>query len=390
MQRAFSIPGRLLPRSSLSTPCLRPWAQPGCLFSSWAGCRSVSKTLRACRIAGEAAGLEKATRPLSTSATPFEKPELPPLVDHVLRGMGQVVFCNSAASGALITAGLFYGDPWLGTLAVTGCASATLAAGVAEAPAANIAAGLLGYNGALVGCAFSVFLAMSGWAPGPVLMATVAGGAASALVAMQIGRFMTVVPQWTLAFNITALSVLAYVQPFSDAAPPSEILATSAMAGADWISSMLVGVSQIFVVNNPIAGALVLAGIAAYSPAAAAATFVGSLIGVVAAVAVGADMAEVKDGLWGFNPALTALAVSIFFVPLGSAYAALAVGGAFATAILTIGMKAAVGGAIASPSLTLPFCAAASACFLAGGRAPGLVRAASPHSPEQNLRAFKA
>ena len=43
------------------------------------------------------------------------------------------------------------------------------------------------------------------------------------------------------------------------------------------------------------------------------------------------------DGLWGFNPALTALAVSVFFVQ-SPASVALAGSGAAATAVLSAGM----------------------------------------------------
>jgi len=245
----------------------------------------------------------------------------------------------------------------------------------------------MGYNGTLVGCAFSVFLGAT--AP-TALAATVVGAAASAPLTAAIGKAMSPVPGWTLAFNATALAALVFVKPLAGAsASGAAPLAVSAMSAADFISSLLTGVSQIFVVNNPIAGALMLAGIAAYSPSAAAATLLGSLMGVLVAVVVGADMNEVKDGLWGFNPALTGLAVSVFFVPSGMTLL-LVCGGAAATAVLTMGMKDVAASTLQVPSLTLPFCAAATGCFLLGGRVPGLLRASAPHSPEVNLRAFRA
>ena len=43
--------------------------------------------------------------------------QLPPFVDEVLRGVGQVIFLNSPACGALTLAALGYGDPWLCSLA---------------------------------------------------------------------------------------------------------------------------------------------------------------------------------------------------------------------------------------------------------------------------------
>ncbi|CAK0903719.1 unnamed protein product [Prorocentrum cordatum] len=102
----------------------------------------------------------------------------------------------------------------------------------------------------------------------------------------------------------------------------------------------------------------------------------------------GADADEVEDGLWGYNSALTALATSVFLVPLGPAYAAVACLGAVAASGATLALKLALGSALKVPCLTLPFCAVASCCVMLGGRVPGVVRAGAPHSPEVNLRRF--
>lgn len=314
---------------------------------------------------------DAATRTVSTQAA-VGSSALPSFVDGVLRGMGQVVFCNSAISGGLITAGLCYGDPWLASLAVLGCSTATLCGIAAGAPAASVKAGLLGYNGALVGCAFAVFLGAN-WSSEEVVAATAVGGAASARAAMGIGRVLTFMPQWTLSFNLTALMALAFVKPLASSPAPGPALVPAALSVFDWSASLLTGVSQIFVVNDAIAGAMILSAIAVCNPMWAAMTLAGSLLGVVAALAVGADMAQVKDGLWGFNPALTALAASVFFVP-GRACALLAMGGALATALLAASMSRWVSDTIQCPALTLPFCTVATAVFLLGSRVPGLLR----------------
>jgi len=304
--------------------------------------------------------------------------------------MGQVLFCNSAYSGALMAGGLFIGDPWLAGLALAGSASATATAHAAGVDKGAIRDGLMGYNGALVGCAFSVFLPYS---IEMQALATMTGSAASVVVAQQVGAWTAPVPQWTLVFNIVALAALAFVQPFAevqteDVKQPEE--SSIELGVRDWCAGLLSGVSQIFVVNNPLSGLLILGGIASISPWAAAATLMGSLVGLVTGAAVGGDANDLKAGIWGYNPALTALAVSIFFVPLGWPYMALACGGAAVTTLVFVGMKAAASSTIQAPCLTLPFCAVASACFLTGGRHAGLVHARVPHSPEANLRAYRA
>ena len=125
-----------------------------------------------------------------------------------------MVFCNSIASGVLITGGLFVGDPWLGTCSAISLVSATAMARLASGASptrANAAArfgaeqhsvrraaavdddmvsnGLASYNGALVGCAFSVFLPGE-WVP-EIAAASAAGGAVSTILAVSLKNILT-------------------------------------------------------------------------------------------------------------------------------------------------------------------------------------------------------
>lgn len=95
----------------------------------------------------------------------------------------------------------------------------------------------------------------------------------------------------------------------------------------------------------------------------------GSTVGAACGLAAGADPAGVAAGLWGFNPALTALAVSVFFIE-SPASVGLAVGGAAATTALSAGMGTMFLHAFAMPACTLPFCFAASGCYLLQGPTP--------------------
>ena len=281
-------------------------------------------------------------RPLCTSAPPptFEDrlAEASPTADASLRGVGQVVFCNSPVSGGVFLAALASADPWLASLATAGVTSATVSAKVTGLDASAVSAGLAGYNGCLVGCAFSVFLGAPAWSS-PVALATLLAAAATAPLSAALKPACGSVPQWTWAFNLTTLSVLGYVRPFAEAAPPP---AEVPLTAVEWACAPLVGVSQIFVVNSPLSGALLLGGIGYYSPGCAAHTLLGSVVGVATAVGMGAPASEIGMGLWGFNPALTALAVSVFFVPSPQSYA-LAAGGAAATTAVFGGLKTAFG-----------------------------------------------
>jgi len=285
-------------------------------------------------------------------------------VPTLLRGAGQVVFCEKPQAGALTLAALAVGDPYLAVLGAVGGATATGTAAGLGLDGDAIKAGLHGYNGVLVGCAFSQFLAISAPAAS---VATVAGAAATAPLVAVLKPLCGQVPQYTLAFNVATLSALTYARPFADAPAP----AVEHVGALDVVTAPLVGVSQIFVVDSAISGAALTAALAYQQPSYAVHAVGGSAVGCAVGAALGAPGSEVVHGLWGFNSALTALAVDVFFEPSPRSYA-LAGGGAAATAVVFAGLKTAMGTAFAVPALTLPFCAVASGCYLLHSQIPGL------------------
>jgi urea transporter len=166
-------------------------------------------------------------------------------------------------------AGLGVGDPYLAALAAVGAATSTATARLAGLDPAAISAGLYGYNGTLIGCAFSVFLSTS---PPVTLAATVVGAAAAPFVGRAIAPLCGGAPPFTLAFNAVALPALAVVRPFaaktaavdSDAAVVAAAAAGSPApateAALNEVTNLmlcpLTGVSQIFVVESPLSGVL--------------------------------------------------------------------------------------------------------------------------------------
>ena len=300
-------------------------------------------------------------------------------LDASARGIGQVIFLNSPASGGILLGGMAFGDPYLATMATVGTLTATTTAHLTGLDAKD---GLLGYNGCLVGCAMSVF------GPASVLActtSTIVGAAATPFVAVSLKELMGQVPQWTFAFNAVALTTLLRTRPLL---PPSGSMedqtsevAQTVVSKLDLAVAPLTGISQIFVVESALSGACIVGGIAAYSPGLAGHAIMGSSIGMLVG-AFTADSSELAMGLWGFNPALTSMAVGTFFVHSVPTMA-LSAGGAAATAAVFGAMKTAFG-AYGSPCLTLPFCFTMSALYLLRDNIPSLMLASSPHSPEKN------
>eukprot|EP00571_Detonula_confervacea_P000387 CAMPEP_0172313812 /NCGR_PEP_ID=MMETSP1058-20130122/21022_1 /TAXON_ID=83371 /ORGANISM="Detonula confervacea, Strain CCMP 353" /LENGTH=304 /DNA_ID=CAMNT_0013027523 /DNA_START=263 /DNA_END=1177 /DNA_ORIENTATION=+ len=297
-------------------------------------------------------------------------------LDAATRAMGQVIFLNSRDSGRVIFVSLALGDPTLAACAALGSFTATSTSKFIGLDEKARKDGLLGYNGALVGCAASVF----GPSYLPYMVASTLLGAAATPVLSASLKSALSQPQWTWSFNIVALTSLLRTRPLLESAD-GEVVSTSSGLG-DLALSPLIGISQIFVVNSPLTGAGIVAAIYNYSPKLAVHALGGSAIGCLAGVLSGADISDVCIGLWGYNSALASMAVGTFFVHSRHTMV-LSASSAAASAAL-FGAMQPLFGAYGVPCLTLPFCSVASACYLLEGHIPGLKLATEPHSPEKN------
>ena len=151
------------------------------------------------------------------------------------------------------------------------------------------------------------------------------------------------VPQWTLAFNAATLSASLYTRPFADSVPgpPASIDSTYELFNAV-LDTPFVGISQIFVVDNVVSGNVIALGLLVQQPSWAFHAVGGSAVGALTGLMMGAPLDEVLHGLWGFNSALTALSVAVFYEPSPQTYV-LAGAGAAVTAVVFGGLKTALG-----------------------------------------------
>lgn len=75
------------------------------------------------------------------------------------------------------------------------------------------------------------------------------------------------------------------------------------------------GVGQIMFQRNALSGALMLVGLAIGSWWLMVLTFLGSVVGTLFAKMLGCPKSDISDGLFGYNSALSGLAVGVFFSP---------------------------------------------------------------------------
>ena len=333
-------------------------------------------------------------------------------VDSCLRGVGQVCFMNNPVTGLLILVAMFVGEAWLGFAGALGLAVSTLTAIWIGMDRGAIRAGLFGFNGVLVGAGLSLFL-QPDW-DALVMVWIVVGSFFStilhaALANVFIGAWA--VPPFTLAFNFITLIFLIGALNFAngrvggliapaDAQVTSGSVSNTLRSAADAatanniegvLNAIFRGISQLFFANSIVAGIIIIAGIAVCSRIAAIFALVGSTVGMLTGLALGANGVAIYNGLWGFNSFDAALAVGGVFFVLTWRSGLLAVACAVLAALLF--------GAIASlfipwglPALTLPFVFATLAFVLLKGASTELepVAVEDITTPEEHLTGRRA
>jgi len=332
-------------------------------------------------------------------------------VDSCLRGVGQVCFMNNPVTGLAIVVAMFVAEAWLGFAGVLGLVVSTLTAIALGMDRGAIRAGLFGFNGILVGAGMSLFL-QPDW--DGVVMVWIALGAAlstvlhAALANVFIGAWK--VPPFTLAFNFMTLMFLigalnyangrlgGLVAP-ADAQVTSGSVSNTLRSAADAASANNIegilnaifrGISQLFFANSVVAGIIIVVGLAVCSRIAAIFALVGSTVGMLTGLAVGASGVAIYNGLWGFNSFDAALAIGGVFFVLTVRTGVLAV----ACAVLAALLFGAIGTLFLPwglPALTLPFCFATLAFVLLKGASTKLepVAVEDITTPEEHLRGVR-
>lgn len=292
-----------------------------------------------------------------------------------LRGSGQVIFMDSSIAGLFNFLAFGWGaysggtTPSVACGAVVGTIVATLVAFIVRAERGNLGKGLYGFNGLLVGAAIPTFVAASPLMWALLLVAT----AVSTISTLAIEKLLSQLKLSGLTFPFVLTSwlvLLAIPGLHGFSAIEATVASSHAMQGFDvsfFALASLTSVSQVFFINDPISGALILAGLAWHSRWCAVLAASGAMLAVIAALVMGADLATVRQGLWGYSAVLTAPAIGcIFMQPTARTlgYASLAalftvfVQGAFAT----------LGQVTDIPPLTFPFVLTTWIFLLARGR----------------------
>ncbi|WP_406819435.1 urea transporter [Pseudomonas sp. KnCO4] len=213
----------------------------------------------------------------------------------LLNGFSQVLLLRNPLCGLCCLLAILLTAPDLVGGALLGALAGLLTAQARGYDRADRQAGLYSYNGVLIGILISAVLPWSAILP-PLIIA--AGGLSSIIT-----------QQWR---KRGGKLLVAYTAPFVLLGWVTLLIATPAPAGfveADPLCALARGVGQIFLLDQPLAGLLIIVGMFIANPYAALWAVLGSAIG--GGLALLTDQAQAAWlGLYGFNAALAALAFS--------------------------------------------------------------------------------
>ncbi len=309
-------------------------------------------------------------------------------VTESLKGASQVFFMENPITGVLFFVAMAYASYASGVWATTigaaiGVVVATLVARLLDADEKSVASGLYGFNGILVGAALPTFIASS-----PQLWVyVVVGAAASTIITAAFSATLTSkwgIPGSTGPFVLTGWLMVAGAYSFGGLHVTGDAprLATDYVQGLAAIPSPLElvqiffrNIGQVYLLGSEISGAIILVGILIASVPAGIAAAAGSLIAMIVSIGMGADPAVVSQGLYGFSPVLTAMAVGVIFLntsPKVALYAALAT----VTTVFVQGALDVIVAPAGVPSFTAPY-VLTMYLFIA----PKQLMAPHPHEP---------
>jgi len=288
-------------------------------------------------------------------------------IDLNLRGIGQVMFQDNPLSGLLFFIGIGWGSyaagmPQVAIGGLLAVMSATLTAQWLRVDAAEIGAGLYGYNAYLVGLAMGTFLSVT-----PLWWAYVVLGGAVSVVATR--GTANVFKTWGVAaltapFVLTAwlflLATYAFAAvdgsglPMATTVVPIDPAAANPLAFGDFVQGVLKSITQVFLKASVFAALLLLAGLAVNSMASAVFGLAGAIVAVVTAHVLGAESDLISGGLMGFSPVLTAIALGAVFYKPSPRVALYALVGTVFTVIVQGALNVALT-PFGIPTLTAPF-----------------------------------
>lgn len=262
----------------------------------------------------------------------------------LLCGFAQIFLQQHPGCGLLVLLAICVGAPELLPGALLGGLSSTLIAQRRGYPPSDIAIGLYGYNGILLGLLLSLKLP---WTPSLALLIIAGAGLSSLLLApwMRHMREHGWLPAFTFPFVLLGWLLLALIAAVEQPGTVAASIQLGELEAMQLLQATLRGVSQVIFLDSTLAGLCLLIGLCMADGRAALWALLGSGGGGILAIVQGWPGSDSLAGLYGYNTALVAIALAqVHRCPLIPAL------GILLTLLLQPGFAA-----IGLPALTMPF-----------------------------------
>lgn len=280
----------------------------------------------------------------------------------LMRGAAQVMFQRSVWTGVLFMVGIFWGAYSGGNSSVAwgallGLVVSTATGFILDMDAEQGVEGLWGFNGILVGCAFPTFMQANVWmwlalALCAAFTTWAREGLNKIMQQWKINSFTFPFVLCTWLFLLSALQMQQLDTHHHISAHHHTLHHLDLVAA---IECWLRGVSQVFLIDSWLTGAILLIALAIGNCRAAIWGAIGSALSSATALVMGAPTHEVAQGLYGFSATLTAIALATVFYRPGWRSALWATLGILITSFVQAAMNSALA-PVGIPTLTWPFC----------------------------------
>lgn len=309
--------------------------------------------------------------------------------DATLRGVSQVYLVSNPISGVLVLVGLALStDPMRAVFALLGALCATLGGYAAHSGThEDVAFGLHGYDGTLVGAAVNTFVADPlRW---HVFLLCIVVALLTGFVRRALGVWIGAhgAPAFTLAFNLMTMGLIVAVRS-GNVASVALAPATCATASLDdamtWLMALCTGFGQLIFCDTLVGSLAVIAAVFWSCLRKGAAGVVGTIVGSLAALGIAGVanpcvVGTFRSGLFGYDATAAAIvaAMPVFL----HASPPRRVGVVLVAAVLAAVVNAMLRGAMSVPTLTMPFVIAGWVVVLSSPKPAPLALAAPQSRP---------
>ncbi|WP_241330654.1 urea transporter [Chryseobacterium arthrosphaerae] len=227
-----------------------------------------------------------------------------PFLDHILKGIGQIMLQENRWTGLLFLIGIFMGSWQCGVAVLISTAAGTFTAMKLKYNQAEISAGLYGFSAALVGVALAFLFD----ATALIWILIILGGALAAVI--QHFFIRKKIPVFTFPFIIITWILVFTLHHFTHIPPSAMLSAEVVPTQYDDFLTCTNGFGEVIFQGGVLSGIIFFLAVFISSPVAALYGLAASILGAGLSQWNGEPVKEIHMGLFGFNAVLSAIVFS--------------------------------------------------------------------------------